>query len=343
MNQVEKAAKVFSLRVRPWDLATVCGAVLTTASVLAFFGSFWWFLDLFSHFRIQYSLALSVVALVLLFPRRYTVSAFFGVITIVNFGTIVPLYFGKEPQPTHASRSYRGLLMNVNTEFGSPEKAAAAIKQVDADFVVLEEINNHWMSALSVSLRGYPYSRAKPRDDNFGIALYSKYPFTRSEIRQVGEANIPSVVAEIASPDGRLTVIATHPLPPIGRENSRLRNEQLGRLPEIVKQANSPVLLLGDLNATPWCSHFKRSLRQSGLRDSSQGRGVLPTWPTWNPMLLIPIDHCLHTADIHVMRKATGPNMGSDHYPIVVDFVLSAPSLTNRQPIAAPNAAPPPR
>lgn len=325
MNQVEKAAKVFSLRVRPWDLVTACGAVVATASVLAFFGSFWWFLDLFSHFRIQYFLALSVVALVLLYPRRYKVSAFFGVITIVNFSTIVPLYFGKEPQPAHASRSYRGLLMNVNTESGSPEQAASAIKQVNADFVVLEEINDHWMSALSASLRGYPYSKAIPREDNFGIALYSKHPFTRSEIRQVGEADIPSVIAEVASPDGRLTVIATHPLPPGGRENSRLRNEQLARLPEIVKQANSPVLLLGDLNATPWCTHFKRLLSQSGLRDSSQGRGVLPTWPAWNPILLIPIDHCLHTAGIHVMRKAIGPNMGSDHYPLVVDFVLSAP------------------
>ena len=64
-----------------------------------------------------------------------------------------------------------------------------------------------------------------PRQDNFGIALYSKYPFVRSEIRQVGEADIPSVIAELELPEGRLTVIGTHALPPGGADNSRLRND----------------------------------------------------------------------------------------------------------------------
>jgi len=340
MTQVEKAGSFSSFRIRLWDLVTACGAVLSTTSVLAFLGSFWWFFDLFSHFRVQYFFGLSVLALVLLFPRRYKVSAFFGMIAIVNFSTILPLYVGREPQPTQVSRSYRSLLMNVNTESGSPEKVARAIKQVDADVVVLEEINDHWLSALSVPLRDYGYSKAMPREDNFGIALYSKYPFVQAEIRQVGEADIPSVIAELASPVGRFTVIATHPVPPGGAENSRLRNDQLTRLPEIVKQANSAVLLLGDLNATPWCSHFKRLLRQSGLRDSSQGRGLLPTWPAWCPMLLIPIDHCLHTAGIHVTRRTIGPKVDSDHYPLVVDFVLTSPSSTNRPQMASSNPAP---
>ncbi|MCX6928544.1 MAG: endonuclease/exonuclease/phosphatase family protein [Verrucomicrobia bacterium] len=265
-----------------------------------------------------------MTSLVLLFPRRYKVSAFFGIMALVNFCTIVPLYLGEEPKPAQASRSYRSLLLNVNTEAGSPDKVAQLIKQVDADIVALEEINDLWVSALSGSLRNYAYSKMMPREDNFGIALYSKHPFNRSEILQVGEADIPTLIAEVALPGGQLTVIATHPLPPGGAEYSRLRNDQLARLPEIVKQARSPVLLLGDLNATPWCSHFKRLLSQSGLRDSSQGRGVLPTWPAWCPLLLIPIDHCLHTAGIHVTRKAIGPKVGSDHYPLVVDFVLTA-------------------
>lgn len=182
-----------------------------------------------------------------------------------------------------------------------------------------------------------------PREDNFGVALYSRYPLARSEIRQIGEAAVPSVIAEVELPDGPVTVIATHPLPPDGPENSRLRNEQLARLPGIVKQMRSPVLLLGDLNATPWSFHFKQLLRRSGLRDSSQGRGVQGTWPTYLPVLLIPIDHCLYTAGVHVVGRGTGPRVGSDHYPLVVDFVLTDPSPKVRPPAAAPNAAPPHR
>jgi endonuclease/exonuclease/phosphatase (EEP) superfamily protein YafD len=221
--------------------------------------------------------------------------------------------------------------MNVNTESGVPGKVAQAIRQLDPDVVAMEEVNDQWLSALAPALRSYPYSKAMPREDNFGIALYSKYPMVHGEIRQLGEADIPSAIAELELPDGRLTVIATHPLPPAGSENSRLRNDQLARLAETVTRLRSPVLLLGDLNATPWCSHFKRLLSQSGLRDSSQGRGILGTWPTHLPILLIPIDHCLHTAGVHVTRRTTGPKVGSDHYPLVIDFVLTSRFSKRRQ------------
>ena len=84
-----------------------------------------------------------------------------------------------------------------------------------------------------------------------------------------------------------------------------------------------PVLVLGDLNASPWSSHFRRFLRDSGLRDSAQGRGVQPTWPAGMPWLWIPIDHCLHSPQLQVVARHVGPNLGSDHYPVVVDFVVN--------------------
>lgn len=314
----------FNRLICPWDWAALCGALLSIATILGFLGSFWWFLDLFSHFRVQYFFGLAAVTLILLFPRRYKACFFFGMLSLVNGGLIATLYFGESPQPTKGG--YRSLLMNVNTFCGKPEKVAQTINQMAPDLVVLEEVNDRWLSELSTSLRAYPYSRTIPREDNFGIALYSKHPFIRSEIRQVGEADVPSVIAELELPDGPLTVIATHPLPPGGAENSRLRNDQLARLPTLVKQAKSPVILLGDLNVTPWCSHFTRLLRQSGLKDSSQGRGVLATWPSFSPILLIPIDHCLHSASIQITKKAVGPNSGSDHYPLIIDFVLTARS-----------------
>lgn len=324
MMEPQNPTPFLRLRIRPWDLAVAAGTILSTATILAFMGGWWWFLDLFSHFRVQYFLGLLVVAVGLSFRRRLKVPAVFGLFAAVNLLTIAPLYFGQEAQPGAVSRSYRALLMNVNSGTGIPEKVARAIRELDPDVVALEEVNDSWLSALSVALRAYPYSKTMPRDDNFGIALFSKYPLVQGEIREVGEAEVPTVIAELEMPDGRLTVIATHPVPPVSRENTRLRNDQLERLSEVARQANSAVLLLGDLNATPWCSEFPRLLAASGLRDSSQGRGVLATWPTYLPVLLIPLDQCLYSAGLHVTRKALGPKVGSDHYPLVVDFALVA-------------------
>jgi endonuclease/exonuclease/phosphatase (EEP) superfamily protein YafD len=260
---------------------------------------------------------------VLLIRREYRAFASFALFAAINLGTIAPLYLLATPAPSPpVGPSHRALLSNVNKEAGNPEKVAKLIQVFDPDIVLLEEVSDEWMADLATPLARYSYSKAMPRDDNFGIALYSKYSFIAGEIRFVGDAEIPSVIAEIQMPEGRFTIIGTHPLPPAGGENTRLRNGQLASLSVIVRQAQSPVLLLGDLNATPWCFAYRRLLRDSGLIDSSAGRGVQPTWPTFMPLLLIPIDQCLHSPAIHVTRKTIGPNVGSDHYPLIVDFAL---------------------
>ena len=140
----------------------------------------------------------------------------------------------------------------------------------------------------------------------------------------IGNAEVPSVVAEMETPHGRCTVIATHPVPAICREYAAWRDGQLAELPGVVRRATSPVVLLGDLNSTPWGAHFRKLVHDSALRDSAQGRGVHPTWPAIDPLLRIPIDHCLLSPAIGLVDRQVGPDIGSDHYPLIVDFVLPA-------------------
>jgi endonuclease/exonuclease/phosphatase (EEP) superfamily protein YafD len=56
--------------------------------------------------------------------------------------------------------------------------------------------------------------------------------------------------------------------------------------------------------------------------DSAQGHGVQPTWPNFNPLLWIPLDHVLHSTCLAVRDRIIGPDVGSDHYPVIVDFSL---------------------
>ncbi len=308
--------------ISPWGLVTAFGAVLGAATIAGFLGQTWWFFDLFAHFKVQLCLASAAVGTVFVCARRKRLASLMGVLALLNLGAIVPLYLGKPAQEAHPARSYRCLLMNVNTGTGDPSRVSRAIETLSPDILVLEEVNDPWLDALASPLKAFPHSEVMPRADNFGIAVFSKHPFTRNEIREIGEAGVPSVVAEVNLPDGRLTVIATHPLPPAGAEYSRLRNDQLKRLVPVVREADAPVIVIGDLNATPWSGHFKRLLADSGLRDSSQGRGITPTWPTHIPLLLIPIDHFLHSDGIRVLSKGRGPAIGSDHYPLVVDFAV---------------------
>ncbi len=119
-----------------------------------------------------------------------------------------------------------------------------------------------------------------------------------------------------------LTVIGTHPVPPAGTEYTGLRNRHLAGIPGFVKKAGTPVLLLGDLNTTPWNHAFRKLLKESGLVNSARGFGIKPTWPSFFWPAMIPLDHCLHSAEVLITGHLVGQNTGSDHYPLVVDFVM---------------------
>jgi endonuclease/exonuclease/phosphatase (EEP) superfamily protein YafD len=73
-----------------------------------------------------------------------------------------------------------------------------------------------------------------------------------------------------------------------------------------------PLIVAGDLNATPWSSAFAVAARH-GLDRAS---GLAPTWPRRH--VGIPIDHVL--ADTHWRRGEAqrGPDIGSDHLPVRV-------------------------
>lgn len=78
-------------------------------------------------------------------------------------------------------------------------------------------------------------------------------------------------------------------------------------------------------------------MSKTGLKNSRQGFGLLPTWPiktNYPPyakipsfltgLLSIPIDHCLISPDIKVAKTRTGPNVGSDHRPLITDLLIPA-------------------
>ena len=120
-------------------------------------------------------------------------------------------------------------------------------------------------------------------------------------------------------------LLATHPLPPISVDYARLRDEQLARIGALAAGLDGPLLLLGDLNITPWSHPYRRLMRDSGLSDGATGFGVQPTWPAGKPPLWIPIDHTLHSEAVVVLDRRVGPDLGSDHYPVIVDFAVVPP------------------
>lgn len=311
------------MKIRFLGLLEAAGAVTCAATLFGFLGRFSWFLDLFSNFRVQYLVGLALVTAIFAALRRWRSAATFLAFAVINLALIAPLYLGPGRDDHEDGHAYRAMLLNVNTRAGDPRRVVAEIRSVDPDILVLEEISSTWVQELEGLSERYPHSRVQPREDNFGIGLYSKVPLADSEIVFLSAARVPTILATIATEPRMLRVIATHPLPPRGKMYSRDRNEQISDLPTYC-ESGIPLVLIGDLNVTPWNHHFRRLIERSGLKDSAVGFGVQPTWRGFGGPMAIPIDHCLYSEGITIVDRQVGADVGSDHLPLIVDLVIDA-------------------
>jgi endonuclease/exonuclease/phosphatase (EEP) superfamily protein YafD len=117
-------------------------------------------------------------------------------------------------------------------------------------------------------------------------------------------------------------LFATHPLSPLTPARWTSLFEDLRTLADMAAAAPRPCIVAGDFNATPWSAAYRVFTAVSGLRDTALGRGVQATWNAWLPAPRIPIDHVFASPDVAVARRAVGPDVGSDHFPVEVTLVL---------------------
>jgi endonuclease/exonuclease/phosphatase (EEP) superfamily protein YafD len=307
-------------------LLEVATAGLILATLAGFMGRLGWLLELTSHFRLHLAVAAGVLFLVWLLRRRGRLATLCGVFTLVNAIPVWTLIWPTE-QNTEAAVGprLRLIALNVHTSNRHTDPVLNFLRQADADILLLMEVDEHWNSALEPLRATYPYSVTEPRTDNFGIALFSRLPLAQANRVELGSAEVPSIEATVTV-DGRpIQLLGTHPLPPGSAEYASMRNEQLRHIAAYVQRQSRPIVVFGDLNVTPWSPYFADLLRESGLRNSSQGRGLFNSWPAWLPFGRIPLDHCLVSPTFRVVAKQLGPHVGSDHLPVTVDLQLPGP------------------
>jgi len=257
-----------------------------------------------------------------LIRRRFKIVAIFAVFAAANLIVLAPFLCGAKRPAQFEGHKLKVMLLNVRTENERYDIVIACIHKYRPDLLMIEEVNERWLKELARLREDFPHVMEQPRDDNFGIVLFSRLPLTSPTFLYLNGAEVPSVTAQIDVGARRFTVLGTHPLPPGTLENFRLRNEQLDQVARFVTSRTNPVIVLGDLSATPWSYYFQRLVSESGLTDSSKGRGIQTTWPADFFPLRIPIDHCLVSPEIGVINKMTGNSVGSDHLPVIVDLKL---------------------
>ncbi len=303
--------------------------VVTTLTTVGSLGArAGWLLELLTHFPVQYLVAQLVAAAVCLGLRLWPWASVALLAAVPNVIAIAPYLPGliAAPASTVAANLPVNLVaLNLLYTQEDPTGARAFLTRQAADIVVLSEFTPRWRQKLAVLEQAYPYFALRDRWNQWGIAVYSKYPFEDVEDLDLGDDQSSHLRILLQLPGGRAEVYAVHLASPPSQRQAAQRNTQLRRLAARVAAADPaiPKIVAGDFNSTPFSPFFRDLLRDTGLRDGRRPFGLHYTWPALPVPVWIAIDHCLVSDNVLVTRAATGPPVGSDHLPLECAFSLS--------------------
>lgn len=293
--------------------AAVAAAGFVLAGALAFVPI--WPCTLIEHFRLQYLIAgLAVVAAAAAFARRGWLDAAL-IAWLVDLAILVP-DLGATARP-HGGAHVRILFANVLASNPHHDRVAALIRTTDPDIVALVETRAPWFEQLAPALAGYA-KLEHPRADNFGLGLYVKGTLAGGVEHLGGE--LPTIVATAGVRGHELTVVVTHPWPPVTAWAEAAQEAHLAAVAHRLRALPRPLVFAGDLNATPWSRVFRKLVGTAGLCDTRAGFGYQGSYPAGSVLRRIPIDHVLVSCDVGVRDRAIGPDVGSDHLPVIVDL-----------------------
>ena len=294
--------------------ARIALLLLVLANLAALFGSLGFPLELATHFPHLY-LAAAVLLAGFLGSRGRRRSAMVGlVLVLLNLWPVLRLWL---PPRTVApgQRSLTLVTANVNAANPHYQRILDWVEREPPDLIAVLEVDETWLRCLAPLEQRYPFHLKVPRDDFFGIALYSRLPLRETRVLTLPGAEVPSLVARVGEGEG-IWLAVTHPVPPVSIEMARMRNQQLAALAQLSAETDGPRVVTGDLNITPWSPFFRHLLSAGKLRDARQGLGIMGTWPAAVPLVRIPIDHVLCGGGAEVTELTIGPKLGSDHLPL---------------------------
>jgi endonuclease/exonuclease/phosphatase (EEP) superfamily protein YafD len=221
-------------------------------------------------------------------------------------------------------------IVSANLRYGRAEAAAVVRLAHDADILAVQELTPE--KADQISAAGVdevlPYRVLRAREGPAGVGLWSRYPMAPGA--DYDEFWLGLITAQVRIPGVRTeaTVVTTHMSAPWPEPLSGWRDD-LARfatvLAELGASANGPVIVAGDLNATPDVLEFRRLLRD-GYRDAAeQARaGLTRTHPAdIGVPPVFAVDHILLRGATATSVR-TRPISGSDHRALLADIALTS-------------------
>ncbi len=240
---------------------------------------------------------------------------------IANAIVLVPLYTNDPAAPAGTGRL---LIAHVNMQhhYEDFHNVRRVLVERKPDLLVVLEPSRGWPRQAFRNPAGYRVfvrpGRPEPR-----VLLLAGERVSNVEFPDDPGLPTSSIAFDVELDDALVHVLALHTAAPTSPDTQKARDDELAAVSSWARRQAGPVLVLGDLNATPWSSALQALEDSADVRNSAYGHGVQATWPSRAGPLGIPIDQLLHSRDLTVTDRATGPGFGSAHRSLWVTIARS--------------------
>ena len=235
--------------------------------------------------------------------------------------TVLARHQVEQARSPKAESTVRLLFANVLMHNRESAKLKAMIRQCDPDLVLAVEADEWWQAELADLRQSHPHAVEHPRDNTYGMLLYSRLQLVDPQVRFLVQDDVPSIHARLRLKDGHeIELRCLHPRPPAPQEaaESLERDAELLVVGKDLKRRGAPALVLGDLNDVAWSRTNYQFQGVSGLLDPRIGRGFYNTFHAHYPFIRFPLDHCFHSKHFRLISFRRLGKFGSDHFPVFI-------------------------
>jgi endonuclease/exonuclease/phosphatase (EEP) superfamily protein YafD len=212
------------------------------------------------------------------------------------------------------------LVANVLIENKEADRLLGLVRHVAPHVLLLVETDAWWDRQLEPLRASYPHVVSRPRDNGYGMHLFSRFELVDPEVRFLIDDYVPSIKTGLRLPSGaRIDLYGVHPKPPPRQDTAR-RDAELLIVAKEVREEAAPAIVAGDLNDVAWSRTTRLFQDVSGLLDPRIGRSPYATFNADWPLLRWPLDHVFFEVSFRLLDIAVMEDIGSDHFPLFVEL-----------------------
>lgn len=276
-------------------LTTLVAVVTLLFTILPFLGSYFWFFEELSNYRLYIIIIATVMLAFCTFTRTsmlLTGVFFFG--AVINGWYLYPSFSIKGGAYSKGA-VISCMTISLPEAASDNDKLAKKLIAESQDLVLLHDLNKRSPKLLMDLREKYPHQICTSKQFENCMVLLSRHPFVYKKLNYNGVGRYPYLNCSFRVKNKQVNVVAV--LSPFGISGTavKLRNGALSKVRFQASQSKSALIVMGRFNCAPWYPALKDAVKYGALSNCMDVAGVKGTFPSAVPSFLaFPQDHVMH-------------------------------------------------